>query len=61
MVMEQFPKPPYVVLYKDRVEICHEHQTRLTVTATSIPAALATYAKTYAELLRVTLIDRSKD
>lgn len=58
--MEQpLPKPPYVVLYKDRVEICHEKQTRLTITADVIPGALATYAKTYAELLRVTLIDRT--
>lgn len=56
--MDDLPKPPYVVLYKDRVEICDTAQTKLKVTAQSVPEALETYAKTYAKLLHVTLIDR---
>lgn len=56
---QPLPKPPYVILYIDRVEICDQGQSRLTITTNSVPAALATYAKTYAELLRVTLIDRT--
>lgn len=55
---DDLPNPPYVVLYKDRVELCDTAQTRLRVTAETIPDSLETYAKTYAKLLRVTLIDR---